>query len=91
VKRRRNTYRDGRVHVRRTMCETCPYRPQNRGVRYDTIERAVAANNALICHTITEKRGNEAVCRGFWDHDRTPLLEIAERLGVIAWQAETDL
>lgn len=88
MKRRRNTYRNGRVHVQRAMCKTCPYRPENRGVRYDTIERAVAANNALVCHTLTEQGADEAVCRGFYEHDRTPLLEVAERLGVIEWQGE---
>lgn len=87
-----NSYRDGRVHVMRTMCKTCVFRPGNLmslrpGRLADLIRENEIAESALTCHSTLDTKTN-AVCRGFFDRHPTQPLQVAERLGFINWQEE---
>jgi hypothetical protein len=73
------------------MCETCVFRPGNlmhlaRGRLAEMVTEATANESAIICHSSLYRSGvDNAVCRGFFDRHRTRPLQIAERLGLIAW------
>jgi hypothetical protein len=90
---RHNAYRDGYVHVCRTMCATCVFRPGNlmhlrRGRVRGMVDEAKANEAAIICHKTLA--GDNAVCRGFFDRHPTPPLHLAERLGVLKLQDEAE-
>lgn len=81
-----NTYRDGFVHVCDRMCDTCIFRPGNRMMLDDgrvdgMVDEANANGSAIICHSTLY--GDNAVCRGFFELHKTPILQVAERLGVL--------
>jgi hypothetical protein len=81
-----NAYRNGRVHVKRSMCRTCIFRPGNLmqlrpGRVRQMVSEARANESAIICHTTLD--GPNAVCRGFFDRFATAPLQIAERLGYL--------
>lgn len=85
----RPVYRDGRVHVCVRMCATCIFRPGNLmhlqpGRVEGMVAEAVGNEGHITCHDTLD--ADEAVCRGFWDRHRTQLLQIADRLGVVAFQ-----
>lgn len=89
-----NAYRDGKVHVRETMCETCVFRPGNLmqlqpGRLADLVRTNVENESALICHATLPEMGeaDQAVCRGFYDRHATAPLQIAGRLDLIEWVA----
>jgi len=71
------------------MCETCIFRPHNLmhlqpGRVRSMVDEATANEGAIVCHkTLDQKR--HAVCRGFFDHHKTQLLQVAERLGYVVW------
>jgi hypothetical protein len=87
------TYVNGKVHVRRTMCSTCIFRPEGRGRIAVGDERiaemiagAVAAESCIPCHAhLYEGQAVEPVCRGFYDRHATAPIQIAERLGFLEW------
>ena len=77
---RHNAFRDGKVHVCRRMCKTCIFRPGNPmnlepGRVTDMVDEAVASQSAIICHS--SLTGENAVCRGFFDHHPTVPLRLA--------------
>ena len=80
---------NGRVHVRRSMCPTCVFRPGNlmhlHPGRLEGMVEDITANDGVIpCH----QHLNEPitpVCRGQFDRHKGQTLQIAERLGVIEW------
>jgi len=87
-----NVYRDGRVHVLAERCATCVFRPGNLmqlqpGRVRDMVDQAVADQSVIVCHATLDTDAN-ACCRGFWDahRDRVQALQVAERLGVVAYQ-----
>lgn len=93
---RTNVYRDGRIHVQARKCDTCIYRPGNlmrlEPGRKDGMQaEAVAEGGVIPCHK-TLGSGREAICRGYFDvvvHDGTaPLLQVAERIGVVVEDEE---
>lgn len=91
---RHNVYRGGRVHVRAERCATCVFRAGNpmelrRGRVREMIEEARANESAIVCHA-TLGTGANAVCRGFFDRHATAPLEIADRLGLVAWVGGND-
>jgi len=84
-------YRDGKVHVMKSMCSTCVFRPGNlmhlEPGRLDQMVRdAVKAESTIICHSTLE--GAQACCRGFFDRHATAPLQIAERIGLIEYVKE---
>ena len=85
-----NAYRNGKVHVCRSMCPTCIFRPGNKmhlhpGRVEQMVSDATANESAIICHDTLYGDGPQAnaVCRGFFDRHKTSALQIAERLGVV--------
>lgn len=91
---KRNSFRDGRVHVLAEMCSTCVFAPGNRmrlepGRLAGMVRSATEADSAIICHsTIYRDDVDEAVCRGFFDRHPTTPLQVAERLGYITYVQE---
>jgi hypothetical protein len=86
---RHNVYRDGRVHVQASMCSTCVFRPGNlmalrAGRVRSMVDEAREHDSAIICHQTLD--GDGAVCRGFFERWPTTPLQLAERLGMIAWE-----
>ena len=77
---RNNVYRQGKVHVKREMCETCVFRPGNLldlrpGRLRELIDQNLAVDAALPCHDTLGTR-KRAVCRGFFGrfkHDSATL------------------
>jgi len=88
---RLNAYRDGKVHVCQDLCATCVFRPGNLmhlepGRLADLVAQARAHESAIICHsTLAEDGVDNAVCRGFYDRHPTQPLQIAQRLGLVAF------
>jgi hypothetical protein len=81
-----NAYRNGRIHVCESKCETCIFYPGNRfhldpGRLKQMVDGAIANDSAIICHSTLD--GDNAVCRGFFDRHKTSPLQVAERLGLI--------
>lgn len=85
-----NVYRDGKVHVQVSKCDTCIYRPGNLmhlepGRKDEMQAGAVAGEGVIPCHK-TLFHGEESVCRGFFDVCKDQgLLQVAERLGIVEW------
>lgn len=89
---RTNVFRNGKIHVQRSMCETCIFRPGGfEGLapgRVPQMVRDATANQGSIpCHETMYQHGvKHLVCRGFYNlRFKVPhqLLQIAERLGFI--------
>jgi len=90
MRRSRMVFRDGKVHVCARMCDTCIFRPGNlmylEDGRVESMVREATGNESCItCHETLS--GYQAVCRGFFDRHATAPLQIADRLGYIAFQA----
>lgn len=78
--RKHNAYRDRKIHVCRRMCKTCIFRPGNLmnlapGRVTDMVDDATRDQSAIICHSTLS--GDNAVCRGFFDHHPTLPLRLA--------------
>jgi len=90
-----NVFRDGEVHVQARKCDTCIYRPGNlmrlEPRRQESMEaEAMAEGGVIPCHK-TLGTGREAICRGYYDvakHKGAGLLQVAERIGIIAEDEE---
>jgi hypothetical protein len=91
-----NTFIDGKVHVRRTQCKTCIYRPENRGrihgisdERREQMERDAARDESVIpCHShLYEGEPIEPVCRGYWNAqaDQVGLLRLAQAMDIVSY------
>jgi hypothetical protein len=84
-----NIYREARVHVMAERCATCIFRPGNlmelrRGRVRRMVDDAKQRGSAIACHeTILGQREQEAVCRGFYELHKTPVLILAEAFGVL--------
>jgi hypothetical protein len=79
------------VRVMAERCPTCVFRPGNRmHLRPGRLRDLIAAASAddagsIVCHA-TLSDDLQAVCRGFYDSQPTPLLQVAGRLGaVVEW------
>lgn len=86
-----NVFRGGKVHVQKEMCPTCIFRPGNKmhlepGRLRDLVDQALRDDTAIVCHDTLE--GDNAVCRGFYDHHSTNPLRMAERLNLIEWEPQ---
>lgn len=86
----RRVFRSGRVHVLKEMCPTCIFRPGNlmhlRDGRVEQlVDRAVATDRWIPCHSTLYGNGGAAVCHGFFRRHATAPLQIADRLGFIEW------
>lgn len=82
-----NSYRDGKVHVKKALCKTCIFRPGNKmhleeGRVEGMVKSATEDGGAIICHDTLGTKEN-AVCRGFFNKHKTSTLQVAERLGFI--------
>ena len=93
MKRKHGPYREGRVHVVKEKCATCIFHPGNlmelhHGRVAGMVQSALKHDSAIICHETL--CGPREVCRGFFDAHRTGPLQIAERLGMIAFDEELD-
>lgn len=79
----------GVVRVQAEKCATCIFKPGNkmdlrRGRLKDMVEGVRYIEGVITCH---ETMGHEenAVCRGQYDSHKTPLLQLADAMGVIEW------
>jgi uncharacterized protein (UPF0179 family) len=85
------TYVNGRVHIRKSMCDTCIFRPGNlmhldEGRRDKMVEGAVRNESCIPCHShLYQGEAVEPVCRGFYDRHPTKPIIIAEMIGVVEW------
>lgn len=77
------------MHVVRDMCSTCIFRAGNlmhlaEGRRDQLVRESIAENVAIVCHS-TLNTGENAVCRGFFDHhaDDTACLLLAKHFGIV--------
>ena len=77
-----NAFRNGKVHVCAVMCESCIYRPGSGAYQSPIIEAAVKEGTAVICHKTLDTPEN-AVCAGFHANHRTPVLHMAEHMGIV--------
>ena len=85
------TYVNGRVHVRRTQCATCIFRPGNLcHLEPDRVEQMVqqadADHTAITCHHhLYQGADIEPVCRGYYERRSSMTLRLAEQLDIITW------
>ena len=84
--KRKPPFRQGKVHVQKTMCPTCIFRPGNLmclapGRVEEMVSQASRSESTIVCHATLG--GEEACCRGFFDRHKTATLQIAERLGFV--------
>lgn len=87
------TFVDGIVHVRRTQCRTCIYRPGNlmrlqEGRKEQMEADAVRDESVIPCHHhIHEGQPIEPVCRGYWDAHATEVvtLRMAQAMGIVEY------
>lgn len=77
-----NVYRNGKMHVCAKMCETCIYRKDSPLFDVRIKSEAKRSDTAVICHS-TLKADQKLVCAGFYAHDKTPTLQLAERMGIV--------
>jgi len=89
-----DVFRDGEVHVLERMCKTCIFRPGNlmdleEGRVEDMVEQATADESCIPCHSTLDKE-HQACCRGFFDRHPTAPLQIAHRLGMVAYDPVPD-
>jgi len=86
---KRPVYRGGKVHVNQDRCATCIFRPE--GLRLapgrlpDFVEDHLRQHTVIVCHELYESP-TPAACRGFYDLDRSDVLRVAQRLGVLKFQ-----
>jgi hypothetical protein len=79
---------NGKVHVRRTMCATCIFRPGNLmglsdGRVEEMIRDADEAGSCIPCHThLYTGSPIEPVCRGYYDRRSSVTLRLADAAGV---------
>jgi hypothetical protein len=93
--RHNKVFVNGKVHVRRTMCATCIFRPGNlMNLTDDRVNQmvidATRKEGTIPCHKhLYDDQPIEPVCRGFFDKHSTPLLQVADRLGYIEWYEDS--
>lgn len=85
------TFVNGRVHVRRTQCPTCVFKPGNlchlepgrvEGMVHDANEN----HSAITCHHhLYQCAEIEPVCRGYFELHSSMTLRLAEMMDVITW------
>lgn len=81
-------YRDGKIHVCESMCETCIFRPGNKmklreGRAERMVEKATEEETCIPCH---KTLGDEpSVCHGFYKKHATLPLRLGEACGIIEW------
>lgn len=88
-----NVYRNGKVHVCAEKCDTCIFRrdvsPVAPACVAQLVESATRKQGVIPCHhTIRPGSGRkkaEAVCKGFFDLQSTPQMQLALRLGMIEY------
>ena len=85
-----NTFVDGRVHVRRTMCSTCIGHPGNRmQLQPGRVEQMVedcADDGCIPCHKhIHGGERIEPVCAWFFTQHPNRILGMAEAMGLIEY------
>lgn len=86
-----DVYRNGRIHVKAKMCDTCIFRPGNLmnlepGRVEHMTEHAIRVDGCIPCHKTTYQGGGEAVCRGFYELHRSMPLRLAMALEKITFQ-----
>ena len=87
-------YVDGKVHVRRTMCDSCIFRPADKGRLVGITDERVAemvtdadaAESCIPCHHHLHTGSDiEPVCRGYFNRRSSTVLRIADALGAIEY------
>ncbi len=84
-----NTYVDGRLHVRRTNCDTCIFRA-NKFVTDERVagmvEAADADNSTIPCHKhLYEGAEIEPVCRGYFDRASSMAMRLAVAMDIVTF------
>lgn len=90
-------YRDGKMHVMSTKCDTCIFRPGNlmrleEGRVEQMTSDAVRDQGHIPCHKRLGEGDARAICRGFFDvHKHDVLaLQLAERFGIVEFDVPPD-
>jgi hypothetical protein len=85
------TFVNGKVHVRKTQCKTCIFRPGNlmhleEGRVEQMVRDAVADDSCIPCHHHLYTGAKvEPICRGFYDKHATTPIRLAEAMEIIEW------
>ena len=85
-----NTFVDGKVHVRRTMCSTCIGHPGNRMQlhpgRVASMVDDCGDDGCIPCHKhLHEGESVEPVCAWFFTQHKNRILQMAEAMEVIEY------
>jgi len=86
-----NTFVDGKVHVRRTRCETCIFGPNRlAGIDQDRVDQmtrdADAAESCIPCHSHLHVGADiEPVCKGYFDRKSSGTLRLAVAMEIVEW------
>jgi hypothetical protein len=87
-RRRFNVFRDGYIHVMARQCETCIFR-SNSVIARETVAQmrreSIEEQTAIVCHHTIGTKAN-AVCRGFYNRDRTVPLLVADAMGLVRFE-----
>lgn len=88
MRKSKNPFRNGRLHVLRRRCDSCIFRPGGFHMSPERRDQMVAAaiknNSAIFCHETLD--GAQAICHGFWQKYKTQPFQVAERLQMIEFQ-----
>lgn len=88
------TFVNGKVHVRKTQCDTCIFRPEHRGrIHGISDERreqmrtdADRDGGCIPCHKhLYVGEPIQPVCRGYFDVNQSIPLRLAEAMEAIEW------
>jgi hypothetical protein len=87
-RRRFNVFRDGYIHVMGRQCDSCIFR-RDSVISRETVEgmfhAAIGDQSAIVCHHTIGTKTN-AVCRGFYNRDRTVPLLVADAMGLVRFE-----
>lgn len=91
-KKVKGVYRNGKIHVAATMCDTCIFRPGNlMDLQEDRVEGMIAEatekDSCIPCHKTTYGQAEgEAVCRGFYELRASAGIRLGMAFGIIEFQ-----
>lgn len=87
ARKKDRVYRDGYVHVNRTLCRTCIYGPEPPiplATREAMEQGANDESGAIVCHETTGTR-KPTVCRGYYEVNRSAILRLAAAMSAVAF------
>jgi hypothetical protein len=87
-KQKFNVFRDGKIHVCKSMCSTCIFRPGNLmhllpGTVETMVAESVKDEASIPCHKTLD--GDNAVCHGFFTKHPTLPIRLAKSMNLIEY------